>query len=349
LFALPAAAAAENWVWDAIDTALAAAFDAIDAGQDPDHWLDSVPPERRDVLDRETLTTSIVGVIEAYRALQPIDRAIVREAHEDQRDLPGLFEGHRTATVKSALPASFVDPISALAEASWTALKPLGLRKRSYKAFYEGLPEKVCAFCGLEAFQTVDLNRETLDHYLPRSLYPFVGADMRNLVWMSRTCNSGYKHARDTLRTDSGARRACYNPYTAPGIKISLLSSDLFGRGALPQWVISMQGDPAKCASWDALFNILDRWKDHLDRQHEICLKNVGTLLRDRGGGALPDIRASVRTAAELAANEGMHAFAFLKRAILELWEERLERVNEERDRLVAQLLAARTYGPGRL
>jgi hypothetical protein len=349
LFPLPAAAAQENWVWESVDTALERSFEAIDAGCPPPPWLQVVAPEHRASLAREALCKGVEGVIAAYAALSPPDRARVREAQQDQRDLAALFEGQRTACVAGCLPAGIRDSLRALADAGWEVLRPLGVRKRSYQAFYDGLEDKVCAFCGLEAFQTVDLNRESLDHYLPRSLYPFAVYDMRNLVWMSRTCNTGYKLAKDILRTNNGTRRACYDPYRAPGVGLSLRSSTLFGRSPRPEWVIDLDGDAERCASWDELFKVRARWRDHLDKQHDLCLKDVGTMLRRRDQITLTVILETIDDMLECMTNHQWSNFAFLMQAVLELWHDRLSVPGTEQQDLIAQLTAARRYGPGRL
>ena len=83
----------------------------------------------------------------------------------------------------------------------------------------------MCPFCGCEYFDAPGAPREDLDHYLPKSLYPFAAANLRNLVPMGMKCNERYKLAQDILRDAAGVRRRSFDPYAERQIKVILDNS----------------------------------------------------------------------------------------------------------------------------
>ena len=98
--------------------------------------------------------------------------------------------------------------------------------------------------------------RHALDHYMPVSLYPFAGADLRNLPPMCDACNSRFKGTADILYDNDGNRRRCFDPYAGPVYEVSLTDSALCDAEtgcALrePIWNIQFIGEPPVRADHD--------------------------------------------------------------------------------------------------
>jgi len=59
---------------------------------------------------------------------------------------------------------------------------------------------KACLYCNRESILYFNGNSTTaeIDHFYPRSLYPFLSISFHNLIPSCKTCNSKFKGARDT-------------------------------------------------------------------------------------------------------------------------------------------------------
>ena len=97
--------------------------------------------------------------------------------------------------ILSDLPKAIQAPVAEPCNFAFELLTGLGVRDRHYRAIYTTVPYHVCPFCGCEYFDAPGAPREDLDHYLPRNLYPFAAANLRNLVPMGMKCNERYKLA----------------------------------------------------------------------------------------------------------------------------------------------------------
>lgn len=171
--------------------------------------------------------------------------------------LSDLFDGGRHADRLEDLPETSRAPIRALFENAFAVLTPLCIRDHNYRTFLQLVDHEICAFCGSEYFSGASSRREPLDHYLAVSVYPFAGANTRNLVPMGTKCNSSYKLAQDVLRGPAAARRVCFDPYAAASVAVSLMNSQLFARDdGMPAWVVEFQGDQARIQTWDEVFEI---------------------------------------------------------------------------------------------
>lgn len=340
LYRMPAAAAAENWICDALNAALLDGFDRADAGEAPTAWPDCLPEAHRDALRRRgRLGEAVAGVITAYAALQPNERTELREARYDQMRPAELYAGELSAKRVQDLPAPLAAPLREYADCVFDALDDLGVRDRSFEIHgrTQGL---ACAFCGYEAADNARVRNMDWDHYLAKSLYPFAGANLLNFAPMGDACNRTFKSSKDILRSNAGARRRCFDPYASEPATVDLLDSTLFARGPgnlLPEWRIGIRGDADSCATWDAIFELSARWIDRLDRVHEGCLGKFGRLHRGR---ALTDADvvdgldrlASMHREHETAAGE------FLPAAVYELWSVRCAGAGEEAGRLLRLL-----------
>ena len=168
----------------------------------------------------------------------------------------------------SDLPKAIQAPVAELFGFAFELLTGLGVRDRHYHAIYTAVPYHVCPFCGCEYFDAPGAPREDLDHYLPKSLYPFAAANLRNLVPMGMKCNERYKLAQDILRDAAGVRRRSFDPYAERHLKVVLDNSVPFGGadGQTPDWQIDFDPDSVECTTWDNVFHVRERIKrDVLD------------------------------------------------------------------------------------
>lgn len=91
----------------------------------------------------------------------------------------------------------------------------------SMKTHYESLKTenrkiKKCPFCGLQNIHPLNnKTKQTYDHYIPLSLYPFVGIQSKNLVPTCKDCNEDFKHDKDSLFLNPRRtiRRKLFYPY----------------------------------------------------------------------------------------------------------------------------------------
>lgn len=346
LFAYPPAAAAENWLHECLAVTLRSGMDNIEQGQPWVGWPDCIPVERRHRLQRFTqFQDRLNSLLATYQALDPAARQIARSAMDDQEAIAELFNGARRADRLADLPAPLRDPAQRLFEKAFDMLKPLGLRDANYKTFLRLIEHRMCAFCGCEYFSGATSKREPLDHYLAISLYPFAGANARNLVPMGTKCNSSYKLAQDVLRDDVGTRRLCFDPYAPTPVVVSLLGSRMFARkDGLPEWEVELQGEAERILTWDAVFEVKRRFvDDHLDSIYKNALRVFGTLWQKRPDVLPADagVCDAFRHLGDLSRAKGWSDRAFLEVALYELLESRCEAGGAEADRIVAAFVGA--------
>lgn len=142
------------------------------------------------------------------------------------------------------------------------------------RTYYDSVVENdtLCHCCGVGmVLNKFHAHRSALDHYLPRSIYPFVSINCKNLVPICDVCNSKYKLAENTLfvldELHRPRRVRAFFPFRAdpPDIKIEL---NLKAVGDLPQLVrekidLKLLGGTYQDAvdNWCRIFGIEDNYK----------------------------------------------------------------------------------------
>lgn len=326
LYRLPEAATQENWLYECLLLALTMGFESHDSGQPVAPWPDFFPEAHRDKLKkRKKFGDAVAGVIGGYGALNQEDRVVIREALDDQAHLGDLFDGGRSARTRNSLPEPMQTLLADLADRAFDTLDHLGIRGRSY-AVHAAVGGLTCTFCGYEASDSSRVRQMDWDHYLARSLYPFASANLRNLSPMGDACNRSFKGSKDILRSNGGARRRCFDPYIAEPATVHVLHSVLFARGpgnSLPEWAVTINGDPDACASWDSVFRLRERWAARLDDVHRACVKFFGATMKRNAAPTDAEIVDRLADYAHGHAAEGSMSDSLLRRAIFELWAER--------------------------
>lgn len=92
-----------------------------------------------------------------------------------------------------------------------------------YKYFIKENSKGKCPFCGIQDIKGLyHTKREAYDHYLPKSIYPFVSINFRNLAPACHECNSTYKltknpayEPKSPTENNGGARRKAFYPYAS--------------------------------------------------------------------------------------------------------------------------------------
>jgi hypothetical protein len=335
------------------------ALAAIDGGLQPTSWPECIPDQRRPRLRRFTeLRERLRDFMSCYADLAPAERARVRQAIEDQNEFEDLFSGGRIADVRDQLPGTIGLVAESLFEKAFRMLGALGIRDQNYERFIELVEHRICPFCGCEYFEGVERKmtaegeetlagkREPLDHYLALSLYPFAGANARNLIPIGWRCNSSYKQAQDMLRTRTGVRRVCFDPYAAAPAQISLVHTRLFARpDDMPDWHVELIGAPDGVAAWDDVFDIRRRYVDyHLDSVYNGTLKNFGVLCRKYPHIIADGVINGFVHLADLSRSNGLSDRAFLFTAVYDLLIERCRAGGDEADRIIAKYSDARSH-----
>lgn len=265
----PIAATAENWVHNAVYAKVKLALEMLNNGLAAPDWADNL---RADLANREALRSRYDAFRDAAALLSCRQRTKVLRALESQNNFPAMFDGVTVCPRLAEMPVKIRNPIDALFTSAFDALKGLKVRDRQYQMIFTNLPGKCCPFCGIEPFEAPGLAREDLDHYLPRSLYPFAAANLRNLTPMGGKCNSSYKNALDVICDPAGVRRRCFDPYGENLAKVTLMASQPFGNTEsgfpLPDWQVDLLGDADSVATWDQVFQIRRRYKGKLEAHY---------------------------------------------------------------------------------
>lgn len=277
LFTFPPEALSCNWVNEQVIEALNAGMDAIDLGQVPLAWPESLPADKRVILRTRTgLRPKLIAFWDGYVELSPAERTCLRDAITQQTNLPSVYSDVTLpCPCFDEIPAAMQGSVKELSEYLFGQLEGIkeegkALRDIQFKTC-EDYGVRICPFCGLDYFQPVGTKRNALDHLMPISKYPFVSADFKNLPPTCHACNSLYKLDQDILFDAAGARRRCSDPYAGPAYRVNLNGSE-FGAGnqvqgfTLPKWQIGFDGPTAQQAeTWDTVYDIKSRLSSTLD------------------------------------------------------------------------------------
>lgn len=272
LFSYPAAAAAENWLHDCLIAAVKTVHTLVDGGKRMPKWPTILPEAHREKLSNRTgLRDRFSTYARALKGLTPQERNSVLLALDQQNRIRELLAGESDCAELTDLPAPIREPVKALFTFAFDLLTPLEIRQRQYKSLCTLIPARVCPFCGCESLDAPGAPQEDLDHYIPRSKYPFAAANLRNLAPIGGRCNSSYKKAQDPLRRATGERRVAVDPFNTGGLNVSFDNSivdELTTGPVVSDWVIEFEPDGEAVDTWIEIFHIRERWRrDVLDEQ----------------------------------------------------------------------------------
>jgi hypothetical protein len=144
-----------------------------------------------------------------------------------------------------------------------------------YSKFQEKNNLHVCPFCGLETYTVPKFRRAEYDHYLPISIYPWLGVNFNNLVPMGDHCN-GKKNASNILYSTytTSTRRLVWYPYEWINYSMVLnckkkpTITDMKG-----EWDVTFSSASAnnreKIKTWNDVFEIPLRYNEHISIYHK--------------------------------------------------------------------------------
>lgn len=327
LFGYPVAATAENWLHDCMVAAVATVHQLMDDHKPLPVWPEIIPLAHRAKLStRHGLRDRFVEYAHAVGKLSTQKRKAVLEAVTSQNKIAELLAGQCDCQGLGELPKKVREPAKSLFSFAFGLLTDLGIRQRQYQEVCNGINERVCPFCGCEGLDAPGAPQEDLDHYIPRSKYPFAAANLRNLAPMGGRCNSSYKRTQDPLRRNDGIRRLACDPFAAVGVSISFENSvidELTAGPLVSDWVIDIAPDSEAVKTWDEIFRVRERWtRDVLDE------KTLNRWLNDfksfcksanLNGAEDANVVDAMRRYHEHLADCGFEGRAFLKAAVFKL------------------------------
>ena len=327
----------DNWLHDTLLQILIEGMDELDAGQALSTWPECIPEARHAALaGKSGLKDRRRKFFVAYAALAQISRNAVRSALVLQNSIPAVFDGVSPWIRLAELPNSVQNPTKDLFKFAFGLLTDVGLRDDHYRVIWQNMTQaKICPFCGLERLKHPNQPRPDLDHYLAISLYPFAGANLRNLIPMGGDCNTAFKKQLDVVFDGvTNLRRRCCDPYAGPVFSVSLDGSeliDIYGNiCVLPVWEIAFLGDDDDCATtWDDVFQIRKRYSDLLNDEYYGWLDHFRRWCSDiRSGIELTDdasITDAIGQYSDTVLQEGPADTNFLKRAAFEMLRSKLQ------------------------
>lgn len=272
LFGYPNTANSENWLHDCMVTAIATVHNLIDNKIPIPDWPEIIPvAHRADLSAKFGLRDRFLKYARAVGRLSKQNRKAVLDSVASQNKIPELLAGQCDCQSLSELPKCVREPAKSLFSFAFSLLTDLGIRQLQYQKVCDGISERVCPFCGCEGLDAPGAPQEDLDHYIPRSKYPFAAANLRNLAPMGGRCNKAYKKAQDPLRCENGDRRVAFDPFATTGVTVSFENSvidEITAGPIVSDWVIDFAPDSESVKTWDKIFHVRERWKrDVLDEK----------------------------------------------------------------------------------
>jgi hypothetical protein len=326
LFGYPVHATAENWLHECLCKMVRTIHASHDAGQAVPAWPDIIPAVHRNNLCRRMGLRDRLGQYSAVAGMLSVsERQRVLTCLAQQNRITDLVMCATDCESLTDLPKTIQTPVADLFGFAFELLTGLGVRDRHYHAIYTAASYHVCPFCGCEYFDAPGAPREDLDHYLPKSLYPFAEANLRNLVPMGIKCNERYKQAQDILRDAAGIRRRSFDPYADRQIKVTLDKSIPFGGadGQTPDWRIDFDPDSVECTTWDDVFHVRERIKrDVLDASFRQWLRDFSAWFKMQMSTANlgdAEVVEAIGTYADYMTLMGLKAREFLQAPVFQM------------------------------
>lgn len=335
LFTYPVAATANNWLHECLCEMIQSIHENLDAGNEPPEWPDIIPDDHRETLcSRRGLRDRINAYRQAAEVLNAAERKNVIQILTDQNEIERLLRLDHNCGTTNDLPENLRERAKNLFVFAFKLLTALEIRDVFYGQIYEASPDHTCPFCGCEYFDSPGAAREDLDHYLPKDSYPFVAANLRNLVPMGHKCNSGYKGGKDILKRQDGTRRRAIDPYGGQSIQVSLDNSEPFNGddGITPEWQIEFVPNSEEATTWDEVFQIRTRYKrDVLDQSFTSWLTDFSRWCKTAEIAVETDASLinAISRYKEYWGGMGFKDRAFLRKAAFQMFESQCENGNQ--------------------
>lgn len=335
----PLNATSDNWFHDCVMDMISAIHNAVKNDLVRPDWMNSVPAIHKEtVRPNFGLNKKLKGYFEVVSDLCDDEIDVLENALTKQNEIEQLLAANAACDCASDFHAMALEKLAELMKYAFKKLTDFGIRDTHYKAIYDSLSAKVCPFCGCEEFDSPKSKREDLDHYIPISLYPFAGSNLRNLAPMGMKCNERYKGANNILKDGADNTRSAFDPYLNETAKLSLINSAPLQVDAMrPDWDIQLIGDNDKVTTWDDVFDIRRRWKDDvLDVNYSNWITAFVAYCRDSSPTDIGTLITQLDNYILFLEVEGLNDKAFLKLATFKMIH---HHCNNGDDELIAFML----------
>ena len=244
---------------------------------------DNLFPDWFNVFDRTALRAKFETVYNKYKAIQtPRNRLRIIEAFTNNNKIFELCQNSPdTDPVKiKSLPKRIQKPLRILFEHLYDEsihhpgfLELVGndtIRKAMLRFQDDNGYSIICPFCGLETFLILDGQRQpSLDHWLPKAVFPQSAVNFNNLVPMGNACNAApAKGVKPVIYADNtNNRTAAYYPYrehAGVDMRFTFINEPAASNINKNDWRFQIM--PADAAdtdifnSWLSIFNIQKRY-----------------------------------------------------------------------------------------
>ncbi len=162
------------------------------------------------------------------------------------------------------------------------------------EAFYQANATlQVCPSCDGPRADTIDLKTYAdADHFLPKSIYPFLSVHSSNLVPICLNCNRSFKGDRDPIADPdenlSGSLMNSFHPYGDPAISHIEVRVVRSNKEARPEIVERTDGARSRrIGSINRVFKLEERWLQRLKGEMAEIIRYVadmGETIRLTGG-----------------------------------------------------------------
>ena len=262
-----------------------------------EYSVDFLPEEIKEIVleiyrDERIKTDYLYGPIEAvYKLFQQFSKEQIFILKERYRTLKNIY--HLCCVENETEPfriddlnndyAILKNPLLNFFQSLWNSVLHLSFIQKKlgctindhYNDFVNENSKGICPYCGLHYLDEADVKtRDAYDHYLPKSFYPFLSIDFKNLTPMCYKCNSGNKGNKDPLHDSQGNRRKAFFPfkkYDQFEIHVSLKKKNY---NSLKKEDVNIEFDSSaltpEIETWDELFDIKNRYKS------TCCKEGVG-------------------------------------------------------------------------
>lgn len=142
----------------------------------------------------------LIDIIDKFNFLSLTQKDKVKSAFDTNNKIQALCEGKLNPVRYSDLELNFAKVLKKFSEMLWEDYShnlkiqiKCGTVKDHFDAFVASTHQeaKLCPFCGLTGLKPEGSNhRDAYDHYLAKSIYPFISMNFYNLVPACHECNS---------------------------------------------------------------------------------------------------------------------------------------------------------------
>lgn len=149
-----------------------------------------------------------------------------------------------------------------------TFKSPVFKLKDHYLELYTAMQYKICPFCGVEMMHKT--YQEDYDHIAPKSKYPLIAINLKNLAPTCHQCNAKFKNEIDIYYDKDNVRRPYAYPYTTEIIIDLDFSGSIIEQtdssNYSGKWCIKILPEEPLTKTWNEVYKIKERYRtDYLE------------------------------------------------------------------------------------